>query len=63
MLTCGTADRLRYDDLEMADLMRMVGIKYEYEEFPGEHEWAVWDRSVEMLLFYLRTSQRVPSIP
>lgn len=63
MLTCGTADRLRYDDLEMADLMRMVGIKYEYEEFPGEHEWAVWDRCVEMLMFYLRTSQRVPSIP
>ena len=60
MLTCGTADRLRSDDLQMADLMRLVGIKYEYEEFPGDHEWLVWDRSVAMLLQYLRSSQRIP---
>jgi putative tributyrin esterase len=63
LLTCGTTDGLRSDDLQMADLMRSVGIKYEYEEFPGNHEWPVWDRSVAMLLQYLRASQRVPANP
>jgi Predicted esterase len=53
MLTCGTSDRLRADDLQMADLMRLVGVQYEYEEFPGAHEWPVWNRSVAMLLHYL----------
>jgi putative tributyrin esterase len=60
ILTCGTSDRLRSDDLQMADLMRALGIRYEYEEFPGDHEWPVWDRSVEMLLFYLRTTHAIP---
>jgi S-formylglutathione hydrolase FrmB len=59
VLTSGTSDPLRTDDLQMADILRLAGIKYEYSEFPGAHQWSVWDRSVALLIFSLRTSNTV----
>jgi S-formylglutathione hydrolase FrmB len=59
VLTCGTSDPLRTDDLQMADLLRLAGIKYEYSEFPGAHQWSVWDRSVALLIFSLRSTNTV----
>lgn len=62
MLTCGTSDPLRTDDLQMADLMRLVGIRYEYTEFPGAHNWPTWDRSIALFLFHLRTANAVAAV-
>jgi putative tributyrin esterase len=56
MITCGYSDGLRNDDLQMASLMRELGVRYEYHEFPGRHEWPVWDRSVTMMLLYMRAT-------
>lgn len=46
-LSCGTEDAmLLAQNRRFAPFLRDLGFDVLYEEFPGAHEWPVWDRSV-----------------
>ena len=54
-LDCGTEDFLYYASRELTQALRMLGIPYEYHEYPGDHDWTYWDRHVQdSLRFHCR---------
>ncbi len=54
-LDCGTEDFLYYASRELTQAMRMLGVPYEYHEYPGDHDWSYWDRHVQdSLRFHCR---------
>jgi len=61
-VTVGTEDGLRPSDLLMADIMRQMHIRYEYHEWPGGHDWHVWDRSARIFLMYLQAVGAVQQV-
>ncbi len=50
---CGTEDFLYQDNLRFRDNARKVGLELTYEEGPGGHEWACWDRQIQRVLEWL----------
>jgi len=54
-IDCGTEDFLLEDNRAFHAHLETIGYSHEYEEFPGEHNWAYWDRHVqEAIAFHLR---------
>lgn len=54
-LDCGTEDFLYYASRELTQALRMVGVPYEYHEYPGDHDWGYWDSHVQdSLRFHCR---------
>lgn len=54
-LDCGTEDFLYYASRELTQALRMLGVPYEYHEYPGDHEWGYWNRHVQdSLRFHCR---------
>lgn len=54
--TCGTEDEIPELYSSTKDFLKLLdnlGIKYEYQEWPGTHEWGFWDASVAKYLNYL----------
>jgi putative tributyrin esterase len=52
---CGTEDFLLSQNREFHKQLTDLGIKHEYEEFPGDHNWAYWDKHVqEAITFNLK---------
>jgi putative tributyrin esterase len=52
---CGTEDFLLEQNRAFHKEMTALGIKHEYEEFPGSHNWAYWDQHVqEAIAFNLK---------
>ncbi len=52
---CGTEDGLLEENRAFHRHLEDLGIPHEYEEFPGGHDWAYWDRRVqEALKFHSR---------
>ncbi len=50
-LSCGTEDTmLLAQNRRFAPYLRDLGFDVVYEEFPGAHEWPVWDRSVRAFM-------------
>ena len=49
-VSCGTEDRLFGDSQKMEELLHLLGVRYEYHESPGKHDWVFWDHSVEAFL-------------
>jgi len=54
---CGTEDFLYEDGLKFRDHARRLGLDLEYEEGPGDHEWASWDRQIQRVLEWLPLGQ------
>jgi putative tributyrin esterase len=50
---CGTEDFLYADNLRFRDFVRKLPIDLTYEEGPGEHNWAYWDRMIQKVLAWL----------
>jgi len=50
---CGTGDFLYPDNLRFRDHARRLGLDLTYEEGPGTHEWAYWDRQIQRVLEWL----------
>jgi S-formylglutathione hydrolase FrmB len=50
---CGTEDFLYEDGLVFRDRARRLGLDLTYEEGPGDHEWACWDRQIQRVLEWL----------
>jgi putative tributyrin esterase len=54
-LDCGASDFLLDQNRKFHAHLDMLHIPHEYEEFPGGHDWAYWDRHVrEAVAFHVR---------
>ena len=49
-LSVGSEDFLLEENREFAHLLAELKVPYEYREFPGKHEWPVWDREIQVVL-------------
>lgn len=49
-LDCGIEDSFLETNRELAELLRNLGIRHEYHEEPGGHDWDYWDRQLKKLL-------------
>jgi putative tributyrin esterase len=57
-IDCGTEDFLLEQNRAFHRHLESLRIAHEYEEFPGSHEWAYWDKHVqEAVAFHARSLQ------
>jgi len=52
-LGCGTEDELLPDSRDFRNLLARLRFGYTYEERPGGHDWAYWDREIQRVLDWL----------
>jgi putative tributyrin esterase len=50
---CGTEDKLHPDNVRFRDAMRKLPFDLTYEEDPGEHNWAYWDKMIQHVLAWM----------
>lgn len=53
---CGTEDFLYEHNLRFRDHAATIGLKVEYREGPGAHEWGFWDEYIQQVLDWLPLS-------
>lgn len=53
MTACGTEDFLYEDNRKYRDYLRSIGWANRYEEGPGAHEWAFWEKMLPATLDFL----------
>jgi putative tributyrin esterase len=54
-IDCGTEDRLLEQNRTFHRQLESLRIAHEYQEFPGDHNWAYWDKHVqEAVAFHVR---------
>lgn len=55
-LDCGVSDPLLEYNRDLHRLLEREGIKHIYQESPGGHEWAYWEKQIrQSLLFFARS--------
>ena len=50
---CGTEDDLYPDNVRFRDAIRKLPLDLTYEEGPGEHNWAYWDKMIQNVLKWM----------
>lgn len=50
---CGTEDFLYQNNLSFRDFVRSLPLDLTYEEGPGEHTWAYWDKKIQDALTWM----------
>jgi len=50
---CGTEDILYGDNIRFRDGVRKLPLDLTYEEGPGEHVWAYWDKMIQNVLAWM----------
>jgi S-formylglutathione hydrolase FrmB len=50
---CGTEDFLYTDNLRFRDAVRKLPLDLTYEEGPGEHVWAYWDKMIQNVIAWM----------
>ena len=50
---CGTEDFLYADNLRFRDAVQRLPVDLTYEEGPGEHNWAYWDKMIPNVLGWM----------
>ena len=50
---CGTEDQLYADNLRFREAVQKLPLDLTYEEGPGEHNWAYWDRMIQNVLTWM----------
>ncbi len=50
---CGTEDFLYEDNLKFRDFCRKLSLDLTYEEEPGDHNWAYFDKKIQSILSWL----------
>ena len=50
---CGTEDFLYADNVRFRDAIRKLPLDLTYEEGPGEHVWAYWDKTIQNVLAWM----------
>jgi len=53
-IDCGTEDFLLEDNRDFVAVFTELGFDFEYEEFPGSHEWGYWDQHVQEAIAFHR---------
>ncbi|MEI7845222.1 MAG: alpha/beta hydrolase family protein [Chloroflexota bacterium] len=54
-MCCGTEDFLYADNLHFRDYIKSLSLKLKYEDGPGDHNWAYWDKMIQNILDWLPT--------
>jgi S-formylglutathione hydrolase FrmB len=54
---CGTEDDLYPDNIRFRDAIRKLPLDLTYEEGPGEHNWAYWDKMIQRVLTWMFSSR------
>jgi putative tributyrin esterase len=49
-ISVGAGDFLLQENRDFVKLLSELKIPYQYREFPGKHEWPVWDREIQVVL-------------
>ncbi len=60
-LSIGTEDYLYPTNVTFRRALDERGIEYSYSEFPGVHEWSVWDREIQKVLDWLPVERQRPA--
>jgi S-formylglutathione hydrolase FrmB len=55
---CGTEDFLYADNLRFRDHAKTLPLDLTYEEGPGEHNWAFWDKMIQNVIAWLPLKER-----
>ncbi|MBB6674771.1 alpha/beta hydrolase [Cohnella nanjingensis] len=55
---CGTEDFLYEDNQRFLGRARELGLDLTYEEEPGDHDWAYWDKKIQRVLEWLPLESR-----
>ena len=55
---CGTGDFLYADNLRFRDAVQKLPLDLTYEEGPGEHNWAYWDKMIQNVLRWMFPQKR-----
>jgi putative tributyrin esterase len=50
---CGTEDDLYPQNVRFRDAVRKFPFDFTYEEGPGEHNWAYWDKMIQNVLVWM----------
>jgi putative tributyrin esterase len=50
---CGTEDELHPNNVRFHDAVRKLPLDLTYEEGPGEHNWAYWDKIIQRVLGWM----------
>ena len=50
---CGTEDHLYDDNIRFRDVISKLPLDLTYEEGPGEHVWAYWDKMIQNVLAWM----------
>ena len=50
---CGTEDFLYQENIYFRDTVRQLSLDLTYEEGPGEHNWAYWDKMIQNVLTWM----------
>lgn len=50
---CGMEDFLYLDNIRFRDIIRKLPFDFTYEEGPGEHNWAYWDKMIQNALAWM----------
>ena len=50
---CGTEDYLYAENIRFRDGVRRLPLDLTYEEGPGEHNWAYWDKMIQAVLAWM----------
>jgi putative tributyrin esterase len=50
---CGTEDELYADNVRFRDAVRKLPLDLTYEEGPGQHNWAYWDKMIQSVLAWM----------
>ena len=50
---CGTEDVLYEDNVHFRDVVSKLALDLTYEEGPGEHNWAYWDKMIQRVLVWM----------
>ena len=50
---CGTEDILHPDNVRFREAVRKLPLDLTYEEGPGEHNWAYWDKMIQNVLAWM----------
>jgi S-formylglutathione hydrolase FrmB len=57
---CGTEDPLHADNIRFRDAVRKLPLDLTYEEGPGEHVWAYWDKMIQNVLTWMLPTGKKP---
>ena len=57
-MTCGTDDFIYQMSVDFAAFLDKIGMPYEFQKWPGVHEWYLWNKSLHLACAHFFTKQQ-----